>query len=143
MHIRWHGEQLIAVSDIYQRPERALDLRLPSYGRFDEVENRCRLEINPEETGLTDAPTPHACHHPSLTSKAGWLPPLDDEATDSEIPLRTGCDAAALSILDQMAAGPGWIFASRIRSLNSVQNAASRVSEVNPTVKGGGNPYSG
>ena len=121
MHIRWHGDQLIAVGDFYQLPERALDLRLLSCGRLDELENHCRLETNPEETGLTDALTPHACHHPSQSSEAGWLPPLKDGVTDSEIPLRTGCEAAALRIFNQMAAGPGWILASRICSLNSVQ----------------------
>jgi hypothetical protein len=60
-----------------------------------------------------------------------------------EIPLRTGCDAAALSILPKWPPGPGWIAALRIRFLNSVQNAASRVSEVNSMDKGGGSPYSG
>ena len=145
MHIRWHGDQLIAVGDLYQRPERVMDLKLLSCGRFDQLENRRRLGTNPAETGLIGALIPFPCQHPRLISEAGWLHPhpLKNEEPDSEIPLRTGCDTAALSILSQMAAGPGWILTSRIRSLNSVQNAASRVSEVNSTEKGGGSPFYG
>jgi hypothetical protein len=145
LHIRWHGDHLIAVCDFFQRPERVLDLRLLSCGRSDEVENLYRLGTNQEETGLIGAAIHCPRNHPRSTLDARWLPPhpLKDEGKDLEIPLRTGCDTAALGIFNQMAAGPGWIVTSRIRSLNSVQSAASRVSEVNSNAKGGGSPYSG
>ena len=123
MHIRWHGDQLFAVGGLYQRPERVLNLRLLSCSRWNELEDHCRLRAIPEKTGLIGSLIHHPGHHPPLKSEAGWLPPhpLKDEDTNSEIPLRTGCDTAALSIFYQMATGPGWIVASRIRSLNSVQ----------------------
>jgi hypothetical protein len=105
MHIRWHGDQVIAVGDFYQRPERALDLRLLSCGGRDELENRCRFGTHPDDDGSIGAFIHHPCHHPPLTPEVGWLSPhpLNDEETDSEIPLRTGCDPAALGIINQMA----------------------------------------
>jgi hypothetical protein len=72
-------------------------------------------------------------------SGIGRLPStqLNDEQIDFKIPLRTGCDDAALGVTTQMAAGVGGKIALRICPLSSVQNAASRVSVVNSSEKGG------
>jgi molybdenum cofactor biosynthesis enzyme MoaA len=105
---KWHAIQLFAVGEPLQRPERVPDLRSLSRGRFDELDERCRLGTNQKEIGLIGP----VSHHPScnclrLSSEARWLTPslLKVGERDSEIPLRTGCDTAALNIFMQMAAG--------------------------------------
>ena len=140
---RWHADQLIDAGEFHHGPERVLDLRPLSRGRFDELGRRRRSGANQNKYGLIGTVTHHSCNQPKSISEARWLPPhlLMDEGKYSEIPLRTGCDIAALRIPSKWPAGAWMDFCARIRFLNSVQNAASRVSEVNPTVKGGGSPY--
>ena len=77
MHIRWHADRFIAAGE-YQK-----------------------------EIGLIGAVCHHPCNRPISESKARRLPPhrLKDGAKDSEIPILTGCDAAALNVFIQMAAG--------------------------------------
>jgi molybdenum cofactor biosynthesis enzyme MoaA len=107
MHIRWHADHLNAVGELHQRPELVLDLRPLSRGRFDEQNKRCRLGTNQKGIGLIGAVSHHPCNRQRFTSEDWWWPPrlLKDAEIDSKIPLRTGCDAAALSILTQMAPG--------------------------------------
>jgi hypothetical protein len=107
MHLRWHADQLIAVGAFHQLPERVLDLRPLSCCRYNELNKRSRLETNPAEIGLIGADIHYPCNHPSFPAEYRCPPPrrLKDEGGDSTIPLRTGCDAAALSIVNQMAAG--------------------------------------
>jgi hypothetical protein len=108
MLIKWHAFQLFAVGEPHQRPERMLDLRPLSRGRFDELDECCRLGTNQKEIGLIGPVSHHpSCNCPRPSSEARWLPPhqLIDGERDSEIPLRTGCDTAALNMSMQMAAG--------------------------------------
>ena len=105
MLIKWHDDQRIADGEPHQRPEPDLDLRPLSRRTFDELDMCCRLGTSQKEIGLIDAVSHHPCNHPKLASEVRWLPAhlLKDGARDSEIPLRTGCDAAALSKFTQMA----------------------------------------
>lgn len=107
MLIKWHADQLHAEGELHQRSERVLDLRPLSRGRFDELDESCRLGANQKEIGLIGATSHYSCNHTRFDSETRWLLPhlLGDESKDPEIPLRTGCDAAALNILNQMAAG--------------------------------------
>jgi hypothetical protein len=124
MHIRWHADHLNAVGELHQRPELVLDLRPLSRGRFDEQDKRCRFGTNQKKIGLIGAVSHHPCNRPRFRSEDRWLPPrlLKDAESYSKIPLRTGCDAAALSILIQMASGarrdrcaPGSLFEQRAK----------------------------
>lgn len=145
MPIRWHADRLIDAGEFHHGPERVLDLRPLNCGRFDELGRDRRSATNQNKNGLIGIVAHHPCNQPGSVLEARWLPPhlLKDEGNDSEIPLRTGCYAAALRIPSKWPPGAGWIIVPRIRFLNSVQNAASRVSEVNSTDKGGGSPYLG
>jgi hypothetical protein len=107
MHIRWHADRFIAAGEYHQRPERVLNLIPLGCCRNDDLNMHCRLAPNQKEIGLIGAVSHHPCNRPIFRSKARRLPlhwPRDG-AGHSEIPLRTGCDAAALSTFTQMAAG--------------------------------------
>jgi hypothetical protein len=108
MLIKGYAFQLLAVGEPHKRPERVLDLRSLSRGRFDELDECCRLGTNQKEIGLIGPVSHHpSCNCPRLLLEARWMPPhqLNDGERDSEIPLRTGCDTAALNMFKQMATG--------------------------------------
>ncbi|MFZ1986694.1 MAG: GTP 3',8-cyclase MoaA [Desulfatitalea sp.] len=103
----WDAGKFVSIDEIRLRLERVMDLYPLNRRAYDGPAKRYRLGTTQGEIGLIGAVSHHfcrSCNRLRLTAE-GKLRPclLRDEEIDIKVPLRSGCDEAALMDRIQMA----------------------------------------